>query len=50
MDEFYTKKYFELLKDWKEKCEIYHLHEKRHLTLGPYRHENILGKAKTIRG
>ena len=50
LDEFDTEKYFELLKDWKEKCEIYHLREKPHLKFGPYRHRKILGKAKTIRG
>ena len=50
LDEFNTEKYFERLKDWKEKCEIYHLREKRHLKFGPYRHRKILGKAKTIRG
>ena len=28
LGEFDTEKYFELLKDWKEKCEIYQLREK----------------------
>ena len=50
LDEFDTKKYFELLKDFKEKCETYHLREKPHLKFGPYRHKKILGKAKAIRG
>ena len=27
LDEFDTEKYFELLKDWKEKFEIYHLRD-----------------------
>ena len=31
LDVFNTEKYFELLKDWKEKCEIYQLREKPHL-------------------
>ena len=31
LDEFDTGKYFELLKDWKEKCKIYQLREEPHL-------------------
>ena len=27
LDEFDTEKYFELLKDWKEEFEIYHLRD-----------------------
>ena len=50
LDEFDTEKYFELIKDWKEKCEIYQLREKPHLKFGPYRHKKILAKEKTIRG
>ena len=49
LDEFDTGKYFELLKDWKEKCKIYQLREKPHLKFWPYRHKKILGKANTIR-
>ena len=50
LDEFDTEKYFELLKDQKEKCEIYHLRGKPHLKFGPYRRKRILGKAKTVKG
>ena len=38
LDEFDTEKYFELLKDWKEEFEIYHL---RDLSLAWYHIENL---------
>ena len=46
LDEFDTEKYFEPLKDQKEKYEICHLREKPHLKFGPYRHTKNIGKSQ----
>ena len=46
LDEFDTEKHFELIKDQKEKCKIYHLRQKPHLKFGPYRHTKNIGKSK----